>query len=268
MQLAYREEGKEGKVIIIVHGLFGSSDNWMTTAKKLREHYHIYIVDQRNHGNSPHSDEHNYESMKEDLAEFFEFHKIHRATVIGHSMGGKTAMYFAADYPEKIEKLVVVDIAPVDYLKRGTDSQFHQHAFILKCLKELQNYSFSNRKDIADFLNKRLHDLSLVNFLLKSIRHNKETNSFYCRLNVNVLDSSLDEIMEGVNKDWFDDRLPITSYPVLFIEGEKSSYIGEDEQTQIRAIYPEAEFKIIPNAGHWLHAEQPLLFQQAIEQFV
>jgi len=270
MELFFREEGKEGKDIVIVHGLYGSSDNWLTVGKKLGVKHHVLLVDQRNHGHSPKSDIHTYEAMKEDLSEFFEKHKLGRAIVIGHSMGGKTAMAFAADYPEHIEKLVVVDIAPKDYFLLGENSQYYQHQYIMQTLTEVQEKreQFKSRDDIANFLSLKLDGKELVQFLLKSIYRDKETRQFKCRLNIETLNNSLDEIISGVNERYFSDRIPIMKYPVLFIKGEKSGYVQEEDFGLIRKIYPEAGFKIIPDAGHWLHAEQPARFMEALESFI
>jgi len=270
MELFFREEGKKGANVVIVHGLYGSSDNWLTVGKKLGVNHHVYLIDQRNHGHSPKSDIHTYEAMKEDLAGFFEKHKLDKAVVIGHSMGGKTAMAFAADYPEHIEKLVVVDIAPKDYLLLGENSQFYQHQHILQTLAEVHENcdQFKSRDDIATFLNIKLDGKELVNFLLKSMYRDKETKQFKCRINIEALNNSLDEIIGGVNERYFSDRIPIMNYPVLFIKGEKSGYIQEEDFSLIRKIFPEAEFKTIPDAGHWLHAEQPARFMETLERFI
>src|SRR5450759_2892470 len=133
MHLFYRVEGT-GKPVVIVHGLYGSSDNWLTVAKKLSSEYQVFMIDQRNHGRSPNSEEHSYEAMKNDLAEFFDQQAIEKAIVMGHSMGGKTAMSFAADYPERIEKLIVIDIAPKDYFLLDDESQYYLHKNILRSM--------------------------------------------------------------------------------------------------------------------------------------
>jgi len=270
MDLFFREEGSQGKNIVIVHGLYGSSDNWLTVGKKLGKNHHVYLVDQRNHGRSPNADEHTYESMKEDLAEFFEKHKIDKAILIGHSMGGKTAMYFAAEYPEKIEKLIIADIAPKDYLELGENSQYYQHQLILQTLIELQNNceAYHSREEISNFLTLKLGSQDLVMFLLKSIYLDKETQQFRCRVNVEVLNDSLDEIISGMNYRWIDDRIPIMAYPVLFIRGAKSNYLTEEDLKMVKEIYPEAKVETIPDAGHWLHAEQPKLFMEALLKFI
>ncbi len=270
MELFFREEGHKGKNIVIVHGLYGSSDNWLTVGKKLGSDHHIYMIDQRNHGRSPNANVHSYETMKEDLSEFFDKHQIDKAIVIGHSMGGKTAMFFAAEYPEKVEKLIVVDIAPKDYLLLRETSQYYQHQLILQTLQELNNQceNYKSRDDIADFLMLKLGDQGLVQFLLKSIYLDKETRHFRCRVNVDVIYDSLDEIVGGVNERWLDDRIPIMNYPVLFIRGANSNYLSKEDETIVKTIYPEAQIETIPDAGHWLHAEQPKLFMEALRRFI
>lgn len=269
MKLYYREEGKENKqTIVIVHGLYGSSDNWLTVGKKLGKKHHVYMIDQRNHGRSPNADDHSYEAMTQDLAGFFDEHHIAKAIVIGHSMGGKTAMYFAADYPEKIDKLIVADIAPKNYFELEEKGQYYLHQHILESLKEVRKHQFETREEIADFLSLKLDNKGLVMFLLKNVHRNKQTKKFDCRINVDVLYDHLDEVISGVNYRWMEDRMPILNYPVLFIKGEKSPYISDEDEKKIKEIYPEAQITTIPDAGHWLHAEQPKLFMQALERFI
>jgi len=267
MNLFFREEG-EGFPIVIVHGLYGSSDNWLTVGKKLSTSHKVYMIDQRNHGRSPNSEEHSYEAMKNDLAEFFDQQKIDKAILMGHSMGGKTAMCFAADYPERIEKLIVVDIAPKDYFLLNDESQYYLHNNILRAMLELDFGKIDSRKQVEDFLNERIDSTQIVQFLLKNVHRNKENQLYEWRLNVPVLYDNLDEIIKGVNAHWFDDRLPITNYPVLFIKGANSNYILPEDYASIRRIYPEAEIVQIPDAGHWLHAEQPQLFMNTIWSFI
>ncbi|SHF29125.1 Pimeloyl-ACP methyl ester carboxylesterase [Mariniphaga anaerophila] len=265
MELFYRKEG-QGPVIVIVHGLYGSSDNWMNMGKRLAENYTVYMVDQRNHGHSPFSDDHSFDGMKADLAEFFEQHHIEKATLIGHSMGGKTAMWFAADYPEKIEKLVIADIAPKDYLQTKDSSQYALHRNILLAMQELDFSRIKKRQDVDDLLAERIDDSRTRQFLLKSIEKDKKTKLYKWRLNVEVLYEYLDEIVGGVNRLWFDDRIPITNYPVIFIRGLKSNYITDEEIPLIKEIYPDARIVDIPGAGHWLHAEKPDEFMEAVMQ--
>ena len=267
MNLFFREEG-QGFPIVIVHGLYGSSDNWLTVAKKLSANYKVFMIDQRNHGRSPNSEEHSYEAMKNDLVEFFDQQKIEKAILMGHSMGGKTTMCFAADYPERIEKLIVVDIAPKDYFLLNDESQYYLHNNILRAMLELDFSRIESRKQVEDFLNERIDSTQIVQFLLKNVHRNKENHHYEWRLNVPVLYDNLDEIIKGVNAYWFDDRLPISNYPVLFIKGANSNYILPEDFASIRRIYPEAEIVQIPDAGHWLHAEQPQLFMEAVLNFL
>ncbi len=267
MHLFFRVEGT-GFPVVIIHGLYGSSDNWLSVAKKLSSRYHVYLIDQRNHGRSPNSEEHSYEAMKNDLAEFFDQQKIEKAIVLGHSMGGKTAMCFAADYPERIEKLIVVDIAPKDYFLLNDESQYYLHTNILRAMLEIDFSKIETRKQVADFLNQRIDGTQIVQFLLKNVHRNKGTHRFEWRLNVPVIYENLDEIIKGVSARQFDDRLPIYNYPVLFIKGAQSNYIAPEDFASIHRIYPEAEIVEIPDAGHWLHAEQPKLFMEAVRSFL
>ncbi|HZL11937.1 MAG TPA: alpha/beta fold hydrolase [Prolixibacteraceae bacterium] len=267
MQLYYKVDGS-GMPLVIIHGLYGSSDNWLTVAKKLSSGFQVFSIDQRNHGRSPNSEEHSYEALKNDLADFFDQQKIEKAIVMGHSMGGKTAMCFAADYPERIEKLIVVDIAPKDYFLLNDESQYHLHNNILRAMLEIDFSKIESRKQVENFLNERIDGTSIVQFLLKNVHRNKETRQFEWRLNAPVLYDNLDEIINGVNAHWFDDRIPISNYPVLFIKGALSNYILPEDYPSIHRIYPEAIIVEIPDAGHWLHAEQPQLFMEAVEQFL
>jgi len=267
MKLFFREEG-EGFPLIIIHGLYGSSDNWLTVAKKLSAVYHVYLIDQRNHGRSPNSEEHTFEAMKNDLAEFFDQQKIEKAIVMGHSMGGKTAMCFAADYPERIEKLIVVDIAPKNYFLLNDESQYYLHNNILRAMLEIDFSRIESRKQVEDFLNERIDGSQIVSFLLKNVHRNKETHQYEWRLNVPVLYDNLDEIIKGIDARYFDDRRPIYNYPVLFIKGAQSNYILPEDFVSIRRIYPDAQIIEIPKAGHWLHAEQPQLFMNEIWNFL
>ena len=267
MKLFFRQEG-QGFPLVIVHGLYGSSDNWLTVGKKLSSRFTVYMLDQRNHGRSPNSQEHSYEVLKKDLAGFFDQYKIEKAIVLGHSMGGKTVMCFAADYPERVEKLIVVDIAPKDYFLLNDESQYFLHKNILEAMLAIDFRRMNSRKDVENYLLERIDNIQVVQFLLKNVHRNKESHLFEWRLNVEVLYDNLDEIISGVNAHWFDDRLPILNYPVLFIKGANSKYILPEDYPSIRRIYPEAIISEIPDAGHWVHAEQPQLFMEALEQFL
>jgi pimeloyl-ACP methyl ester carboxylesterase len=263
MKLFYRKEGS-GIPLVVVHGLYGSSDNWLNIGKRLAEKHTVYMIDQRNHGRSPFSDEHTFDAMKEDLYEFFETHQIEKATILGHSMGGKTAMWFAADYPEKVEKLVIADIAPKNYMLLKEDSQFFLHQNILLAMQDIDFTEIKTRNDVEERLAEKIDDKRIRQFLLKNVAKDKETKRYKWRINIEVLYDNLDEIVSGVNKSWLDDRIPITSYPVIFIRGMKSRYILPEDEKLIKEIYPDATIVDIPEAGHWLHAEQPKKFMKAV----
>lgn len=263
MELFYRKEGT-GSPLVVVHGLYGSSDNWINIGKRLAEKHTVYMIDQRNHGHSPFSDSHTFNDMRNDLEEFFERHNIEKATLLGHSMGGKVAMWFAADFPEKVEKLVIADIAPKDYLLLKEDSQFYLHQNILLAMMEIDFTKIKSRNDVDDFMSQKIDDGNIRQFLLKNVAKDKISHLYKWRVNAGVLYDHLDEIVSGVNKNWLDDRIPITSYPVIFIRGMKSKYILPEDEPMIKEIYPDSKIIDIPDAGHWLHAEQPELFMKAV----
>ena len=265
MQLHFKKEG-EGKPLVIIHGLYGSLDNWLFISGKLAERYTVYSVDLRNHGRSPHDPVHTYETMKEDLALFFDQHELEPAVIIGHSMGGKTAMLFAADYPEKVKKLIVVDIAPKDYLALDNESQYHLHRSILLAMMEVDFKRVKSRQEVEDVLAEKIDNSRIRQFLLKNLKSDRHTHQLKWKLNVEALYNYLEEIVEGGNYHRFEDRIPVTSYPVVFIRGLESPYIKEEDLALIKKIYPEAIVVDIPNAGHWLHAEQPGLFLGAVLQ--
>ncbi len=263
MKLFFRKEGS-GEPLVILHGLYGSSDNWLAVAKKLSAKYAVYAVDHRNHGHSPHDPSHTYRDMVNDLAEFFEEHHLAPAVLLGHSMGGKVAICFAADYPEKVKKLIVADIAPKNYLEMEENSQFNLHRNILLAIQELDLSSFRTRSQVEERLAEKIDDPRIIGFLLKNIKVDTHTKEMAWRLNAPVLYENLEEIVGGGNRRWLDDRIPVTSYPVIFIRGMKSPYIRNEDIPGIKEIYPDAEIIDIPDAGHWLHAEQPALFLRAV----
>jgi pimeloyl-ACP methyl ester carboxylesterase len=263
MELFFRKMGN-GTPLIVLHGLYGASDNWITIAKKLAKKHTVYLLDQRNHGRSPFADSHTYNDLLSDLADFFTQQKIEKATLLGHSMGGKIAMWFAAYFPEKTKKLVVADIAPKDYLQVKNDSNFHLHQNILLAIQEIDFSLINSRNDVDSFLEEKIDDVRIRRFLLTNIVKDKSTKLYRWRINATVLYDYLDEIVSGVNKNWFKQKAPITDYPVTFIRGTKSTYILPEDKILINEIYPDAKIIDIPEAGHWLHAEQPEKFIKAV----
>lgn len=243
--------------MIILHGLYGSSDNWIPIARKLEEHFTVYLPDLRNHGASPHTPTHTFAEMADDLVQFYEEHNIGNAFLIGHSMGGKVAMRFAAENPEKVNRLLIVDIAPKNYLS-GNSSFKHirQHEMILALLENPDLSSFHTRQELDSFFSSRIREETIRHFLLKNI-HRSHDGKFVWKINAPVLRDSFKSIVSEMDLSWFEERMPITAYPVTFVRGLNSEYISDSDWPNIKKIYPEARLIDIPNAGHWLHAEQP-----------
>jgi len=261
--LNFRKSGK-GPPLVILHGLYGSSDNWISIARMLEGRFTIFIPDLRNHGYSPHTSTHTYQDMTDDLFQFYNDHQIIKATILGHSMGGKLAMMFAAEYPEMVSGLIVADIAPKNYNSENiTFKTVLEHEMILGLMEELNLVAVTSRKEIDYFLSDKLKESTLRQFLLKNIHRNKE-GYFEWKINVPVLKYALNSITSEVNSDWFEDRTPILNYPVTFIRGVNSDYISDQDFTELKKIYPEARLISIPDAGHWLHAEQPEKFVEAV----
>lgn len=266
MALNYRLLGDSGPTIVILHGLYGSSDNWVTIGRQLAGQFRVYLVDQRNHGNSPHFAQHNYLAMANDLLDFIDANNLETITLIGHSMGGKTAMTFALQHPEKVDKLVVMDIAPKSYASFSNYGiATNNHGLILDTLSKLPIAHCQSREEIDQLLEPTIHDKGLRQFLLKNVTRNTH-NQFAWKLNVPVLQENLDEILDGFSNT----GLQKFSYtkPCVFVRGEKSGYVQDDDLLGIRRMFPKAELVTIPAAGHWLHAEQPELVLKTLVYFL
>jgi len=243
MRLNYKELGeKNEQPLVILHGLFGSLDNWITLAKYFAEHFHVYLVDQRNHGKSPHSDEFSYDVMANDLHDFLTEHNIKNPTILGHSMGGKTAMLFATEHPEMLEKLIVVDIAPKFY-------PVHHHK-IIEGLKSLQLDKIERRKEADEQLKIHIPQDDTRQFLLKNITR-AETGGFKWKMNLIAIEEQIEIIGYGLpNGAHF-------SKPTLFIRGLKSDYIQDFDIPILSEYFPNSVLESVENAGHWVHAEAP-----------
>lgn len=243
MTLFFRELGNKKQPLIILHGLFGSSDNWMTQAKMLAEHFHVYLPDQRNHGQSGHSAEMNYHVLADDLHEFIVSNSISAPVLLGHSMGGKAAMFFALKHPELVSKLIVVDMAPRKY-------PIH-HRKILDGLKAIPLPDLQSRNHADDLLSAHEPDASVRQFLLKNLQRKPE-GGFMWKINLPVLDSQIEHLGEAVPAGKFDK-------PALFIKGKHSNYVSTEDEVMIRSIFPQAEI-ITMDTGHWVQAEKPQEF--------
>jgi esterase len=252
MKLHYRTMG-EGHPVIILHGVFGTSDNWQTFAKQLADRYQIFLPDQRNHGLSPHDEAFDYHVMSEDLREFIEEHKLENPVILGHSMGGKVAMFFATIYPDQFEKMIVVDIAPRAY-------PVH-HQKILEALAAVKIGEISSRKEAEDQMKPYIADFGIRQFLLKNLKR-EDNNSFTWKLNLSAIRQNIERIGEAV------DESHAVEKPVLFVGGEKSEYIRKDDHPLITQIFPQSRIVTIPRSGHWIHAEQPGLLLEEVEHFL
>lgn len=262
MQLNYKKIGS-GYPLIILHGLYGASDNWLSVAKHLASDFEVYIIDQRNHGLSPHTESHNYENMKEDLNDFMLQQNINKAIIIGHSMGGKTAMAFAQDYEHKVASMLIVDIAPKDYNEcLYTKSNELNHRYIINSILDLDLAIYKTRTDIDIALSDKLKDVRIRQFILKNLKR-VDKKAFAWKLNIKTISKYLDDIMQNIKF-----KQSIIGFPILFIKGGNSDYIGEDDMHCIAKFFPEAQINTIANAGHWVHAEQEEMLVKTIKYFI
>lgn len=251
MKLFFRQSG-QGKPLIILHGLFGSSDNWFSLAKVFAEHFTVYLVDQRNHGQSPQSDDFDYQLLTEDLAQFIHDHHLDKPDIIGHSMGGKTAMNFAVKYPDQIGKLIVVDIAPKQY------PVHHDH--ILDGLHDIDLNTLTSRKEADTLLSRQVPEADVRQFLLKNLARNSE-GKFEWRVNIHAIDEHIEEIGAGMQYEGQFAGL------TLFIKGARSNYYAAGDEENILRIFPAAQFVTL-NTGHWVQAEDPKAFAETALTFL
>ena len=252
MKLNFKKTG-EGKPLIILHGLFGSADNWFTIARDLGKHYTLYLVDQRNHGDSPHTDAWNYDVMAEDIANLMKAEKLETAHIMGHSMGGKTAMKFALTHPEMVEKLIVADIAPRHY-------PVH-HEKILEGLNAIDLSTIKNRKEADDKLAEYIKEAGIRQFLLKSLGRDSDGN-FIWKVNLSVITDNIEAVGEEIDSDRTFENT------TLFMGGENSDYIKDSDKNDIDRLFPNNHLIYIKDAGHWLHAEQPAAVAESIKAFL
>ena len=254
MKLFYKQVGENGTPIIILHGIFGSSDNWLTIGKVLGETHQIFIIDQRNHGQSPRSEDFDYNVMAEDLREFIDDHKIDNPILLGHSMGGKTVMQFAMNYPDRFSKMIVVDIAPKFY-------PVH-HSMILQGLASINLKTLKSRTEANDLLKRFEENEGVRQFLLKNLwRNPTKNNEFDWRINVPVITKNIDIVGFELSGE------KSVKKPVLFIKGSESYYIQPEDERKIWELFPDYELITIEGAGHWVQADKPKEFIEIITQF-
>jgi esterase len=254
MKLYFRQTGETGPAIVILHGVFGSSDNWLTISKAITaKGYRVFALDQRNHGQSPRADDHDYQNMASDLHEFLIDQGLEKPILVGHSMGGKAVMQYAMSYPGTFAKLVVVDIAPKFY-------PVH-HADLIRGLKAIDLTSLTNRNEADAILSQYEPILAVRQFLLKNLYRN-EHGQFAWRLNLPVIEREL----HGIGEELTNPR--IVTDPTLFIRGSESPYILDEDIPTIKRIFPNAQIEVIQGAGHWVQAEKPVEFVEVLMKFI
>ena len=253
MELFFRELG-QGPPLIILHGLFGMSDNWLTIARRIAEKHTVYIPDQRNHGRSAHDPEFNYRVLLEDVQELVEKNNLNRIKLIGHSMGGKTAMLYAVEYPERVDRLVVIDIAPKTYQRPMFRS-------FLKQLLSIDLRGLQSRAEADQRLAEKIKEAPIRQFLLKNLYRDRSKN-FQWRLNLLSLFNNIEAILTGdeIQGHW--------DHPVLFVRGGRSDYILDSDLPRIKEIFPQAMLETIPKATHWVHADAPDELCDALKNYL
>lgn len=244
-----------GRPLVLLHGLFGSADNLRSIAIAFAVDHTVWIPDARNHGASPHAPEMDYDLMAGDLMRFFEDHSLHHAHVVGHSMGGKIAMRLALLSPDRVERLAVVDIAPGLYAPR--------HLEILQSLSQLDLPRFQDRRLIESSLADAIPDLAVRRFLLKNLSRDG-AGEFHWKMNLSALNSEYPKL----NADVTGRGGKPFEKPCLFVRGELSDYITAADEPLIRKWFPSAEFRNVPGAGHWVHAEAPAAFLKILREFL
>jgi esterase len=243
----------EGQPLIILHGLFGMSDNWTTHAKLFASKgWQVHAVDQRNHGRSPHMTEHSYEAMAADLEAYIDAHQLEKPVILGHSMGGKTVMNFAVRSPKQIRAAIVVDIAPKAY-------PIH-HQIYIDAMRGVDFKESRSRKAVESALSSKLNSPGIIAFFMKSL-YWKTKEELAWRFNLDALEQNLSMVGEPLEHGYFD-------APALFIAGGASGYITEDDHDPILDLFPNAEIRTIEGAGHWVHAEAREAFARLVLEFL
>ena len=251
MKLHYQSIG-QGEPLVILHGLFGSADNWRGIAKTLSSERQVISVDLRNHGRSFHHPQQTFDLMAEDLLNLLDDLSLPTIDLLGHSLGGKTAMQFTQNFINRVNRLIVVDIAPRQYID--------EHSVIFKALLALDLSKFSSRTEVSEALSVTLPDPLVRQFLLLNLQ--KDDQEFNWRINLQALFCSYPGLLQSV------ESIEVVEVPSLFISGEKSNYVTDNDWQQIKSFYPNAEHVVIDNAGHWVHADQPDIFVEQVNRFL
>ncbi len=244
--------GDAGQNLVILHGLFGSADNWTSLGKQLGRNYQVYLIDQRNHGKSDHHAEWTYALMAQDLKTFFDKQEISKPIILGHSMGGKTAMKFASLFSKDLQKLIVVDIAPKYY-------PVH-HRQIIDGLLAVARKQVNSRKEADSILTNFIPELPVRQFLLKNLI--RSNGNYVWRMNLPVIHQKIETIGEPLHEN------EVIAVPTLFIRGGESSYILDTDQKLLFHHFPGCRLETIAHAGHWVQAEKPKEFLDVVNNFI
>lgn len=253
MRLYSKIYGSEGHELIIIHGLFGMSDNWHSLGKKFSKYYRVHLVDLRNHGRSPHSINFDYEVMCNDIMDYIRDNNIQQPILLGHSLGGKVAMKFAFTYPKEVARLIIGDIAPRKY-----SIDFHKNLLMKLSRIDLEN--FTKRSEVEAVLSLFIADAGVRLFLLKNL-YRDENQEFAWRFNIDVLLEKLDNIQD----DSF--LVGICDVSTCFIRGGESNYIDLKDELIIKKHFSDFRIITIDGAGHWLHAEKPSILHDEVIRF-
>jgi len=253
MKLFCKQYSEVGEPLIILHGLFGNQSNWGQHAKFFSNAFTVYGMDHRNHGRSEWSDGMSYQTMAADVRDTMRLHRIESAHFIGHSMGGKTAMQLALTWPKLVKKLVIVDIAPVAYEPH--------HDAIFEGLGILDLDLLDSRHDADEVVEEYVPEKSVRDFLLANLIRDEEGN-FTWRMNLDAIRKGYKDLISGLTGE-----APFEGQ-TLFLKGGKSDYILKKHEKEIGKLFPNSSIEQVDGAGHWLHAEQPELFQSMVYKFL
>lgn len=256
LKLHYRQFSDSGAPLLVLHGLFGSLSNWSWHCKQLAQQFAVIGVDLRNHGSSPHACILNYPVMAHDVLQLLEDLNIDSCYLLGHSMGGKVAMELALTAPAKVERLLVVDIAPVSY-----PTQAKEHMQVIAGMKALDLDGLDSRASAEAFLQHYIDDEPTRKFVLTNLINNTE-GSYCWRLNLSAIERSYDALRD------MPDHVSAFQKPTLFVKGADSAYILSKHRERTLAYFPQSDVKIIMGAGHWLHADKPQVFHKIAMDFL
>ena len=253
MDLFYREYGS-GPPLVILHGLLGAGGNWHTLARRVFGVTHrVLVPDQRNHGRSPHGDAFDYDTLTDDLEDFLNARGLAKTTLLGHSMGGKVAMEFALTRPERVERLVVVDIAPRAYPDR------HRH--ILDAMRSVDPSTLGRIADVREAVRLLIREPDVVELIVKNVER-REDGSMAWAVHLDSIEQHYAHIMDGL------DTWATYDGPTLLVRGDRSDYVLDEDMETVRAFFPNAELKTVPDAGHWVHADHPAAFSRLVRRFL